>query len=188
VAWRRFRTWLAGLSEAGKVGVIAAGITTTGAIAAAVIGGLFQLMAAGAGSTANPSTSSVETTPAAITTTTAATTSAPAPSITTAATSAGMAGRRNVEHAVIPEGQRRTLFGGELAIAYRTNMLTDDKGWVLYGYVTETATGASLELQQLAVGDQIRFGKKRHYLVTLLCVSPNCEGLSLAAEFEVRRQ
>jgi hypothetical protein len=79
------------------------------------------------------------------------------------------------------------VFGGAVTIAVRASELVDQRGWVIYGSVMETATRTRVELRGIAVGEQVEVGKKRRYLVTVLCVSPYCPDYSAAAQFEVSR-
>jgi hypothetical protein len=116
---------------------------------------------------------------------TSPTSTQPASSPTSAPTPASR--QANTEQVVVPEGVRVTALEGQVAIALDSTYLSDKNGWLVYGLVTETSTGATLPLQGAPVGYQATFGKRHRYVVIILCAATGCPD-DLTAQFEVSRR
>jgi hypothetical protein len=91
------------------------------------------------------------------------------------------------EDVVVAEGERETALGGQVAIALQSTNIVGNNGWVVYGSVTETATGVTLPLRGAPVGFQANFGKKHQYVVVITCIATGCPD-DLTAQFEVSRR
>jgi hypothetical protein len=163
---------------------------TYGAAFIVVIGGLLTAVLVSGGSGGPDVTGSVQIAPPTSNVQSSLPASPPpSPTVSAPSTSPRPVPRPpKTQDVVVAEGKRATALGGQVAIAVRSlDLSLNNDGWVVYGSVTETSTGATLPLRGAPVGFHKRFGENDRYMVVITCAGTGCVD-DTTAQFEVSRR